>query len=277
MYLASCKNFQNQIHAVWPSRRIYWLTHSRALHCTWCYYNYVYHAELCAAYINTGVCLSSYTDGSFTSLHMCKIFCYISRKQLHVLTLSICGRLYQPRIQICIPRLQQWFNLHNPARMLLFRCDSVNFSQLKSNRKVTNLITYLNGICNITSNGTFDMQQICILLHHFALIPTVDGVPYTVSIFAENSAGNGTKCNVTDFTDELSMLHYCMHANICLAIKCLQTVILHWLTRGSNNATSWLYCIVTLGSARAWCSAMIRMTCTWTMCSRIHHSVPRKQ
>ena len=33
--------------------------------------------------------------------------------------------------------------------------------------------------------------------------PTEDGVPYIVSIFAENSAGNGTKCNVTDFTNEL--------------------------------------------------------------------------
>ena len=30
-----------------------------------------------------------------------------------------------------------------------------------------------------------------------------DGVPYNVSIFAETSAGNGTKCNVTDFTNEL--------------------------------------------------------------------------
>ena len=59
---------------------------------------------------------------------------------------------------------------------------------------------------------------------HTFLIPTADGVPYVLSVFAENSAGNGTKCNVTDFTDELSMLHYCMHANICLAIKCLQTV-----------------------------------------------------
>ena len=33
---------------------------------------------------------------------------------------------------------------------------------------------------------------------------TEDGVPYILSIFAENSAGNGTKCNVTDFTNELS-------------------------------------------------------------------------
>jgi len=30
------------------------------------------------------------------------------------------------------------------------------------------------------------------------------GVPYTVQIFAENSAGNGTRCNFTDFTDELA-------------------------------------------------------------------------
>ena len=40
---------------------------------------------------------------------------------------------------------------------------------------------------------------------------TEDGVPYTVSIFAENSAGNGTKCNVTDFTNELGMFYYCTH------------------------------------------------------------------
>ena len=32
---------------------------------------------------------------------------------------------------------------------------------------------------------------------------TGDGIPYIVSIFAESLAGNGTKCNVTDFTDEL--------------------------------------------------------------------------
>ena len=39
------------------------------------------------------------------------------------------------------------------------------------------------------------------------LISTEDGVPYIVSIFAENSAGNGTKCNVTDFTNELRKFH----------------------------------------------------------------------
>ena len=33
------------------------------------------------------------------------------------------------------------------------------------------------------------------------------GVPYTVSIFAENSAGNGTVCNFTDFTDERRKFH----------------------------------------------------------------------
>ena len=37
---------------------------------------------------------------------------------------------------------------------------------------------------------------------------TEDGVPYTVRILAENSAGNGTMCNVTDFTDELGK-SYC--------------------------------------------------------------------
>ena len=40
-------------------------------------------------------------------------------------------------------------------------------------------------------------------------IPTEAGVPYIVSIFAENAAGNGTKCNVTDFTDELCKFHCC--------------------------------------------------------------------
>ena len=37
---------------------------------------------------------------------------------------------------------------------------------------------------------------------------TEDGVPYIVSIFAENPAGNGTKCNVTDFTNELGKSCY---------------------------------------------------------------------
>ena len=40
-----------------------------------------------------------------------------------------------------------------------------------------------------------------------ALISTVAGIPYTVRIFAENSAGNGTVCNFTDFTDELRKFH----------------------------------------------------------------------
>ena len=34
-----------------------------------------------------------------------------------------------------------------------------------------------------------------------------DGVPYNVQIFAENSAGNGTRCNFTDFTNELRKFH----------------------------------------------------------------------
>ena len=42
---------------------------------------------------------------------------------------------------------------------------------------------------------------------------TEDGVPYTVQIFAENSAGNGTVCNVTDFTNELGESH--CSASVC--------------------------------------------------------------
>ena len=44
-------------------------------------------------------------------------------------------------------------------------------------------------------------------------ISTDDGVPYTVQIFAENSAGNGTVCNVTDFTNELGESH--CSASVC--------------------------------------------------------------
>ena len=44
-------------------------------------------------------------------------------------------------------------------------------------------------------------------LHKYTSTSTGDGVPYIVSIFAENSAGNGTRCNVTDFTNELRMFH----------------------------------------------------------------------
>jgi len=42
-----------------------------------------------------------------------------------------------------------------------------------------------------------------IRLIFICIFSTEDGVPYTVQIFAENSAGNGTVCNVTDFTNEL--------------------------------------------------------------------------
>ena len=42
---------------------------------------------------------------------------------------------------------------------------------------------------------------------------TEDGVTYTFQIFAENSAGNGTVCKVTDFTDELGELH--CSASVC--------------------------------------------------------------
>ena len=44
---------------------------------------------------------------------------------------------------------------------------------------------------------------VVVVQHSSSPTLTEPGVPYIVSIFAENSAGNGTKCNVTDFTDEL--------------------------------------------------------------------------
>ena len=43
--------------------------------------------------------------------------------------------------------------------------------------------------------------------HLHVIFSTEDGVPYTLQIFAENSAGNGTVCNVTDFTNELGESH----------------------------------------------------------------------
>ena len=45
------------------------------------------------------------------------------------------------------------------------------------------------------------------VLYLYSSHSTEGGVPYIVSIFAENSAGNGTKCNVTDFTNELRKFH----------------------------------------------------------------------
>ena len=48
--------------------------------------------------------------------------------------------------------------------------------------------------------------------------PTEAGVPYIVSIFAENSAGNGTKCNVTDFTDELGECWYTITKQLQLGL-----------------------------------------------------------
>ena len=67
---------------------------------------------------------------------------------------------------------------------------------------------------DLDSSQLREFQHICgfCLLNVFTVVviqhsssPTLTepGVPYTVCIFAENSAGNGTKCNVTDFTDEL--------------------------------------------------------------------------
>ena len=38
-------------------------------------------------------------------------------------------------------RLQQQFNLQKPAGIILFRCDSINFPNVQSNRKVTNQFT----------------------------------------------------------------------------------------------------------------------------------------
>ena len=56
----------------------------------------------------------------------------------------------------------------------------------------------------------FGAVNYVVLLPHTSIYPptpTEDGVPYIVSIFAENSVGNGTKCNVTDFTNELGTFH----------------------------------------------------------------------
>ena len=47
---------------------------------------------------------------------------------------------------------------------------------------------------------------------------TVDGVPYNAQIFAENSAGNGTQCNFTDFTNELGKFHGYMWAFLSILL-----------------------------------------------------------
>ena len=63
---------------------------------------------------------------------------------------------------------------------------------------------------------TWDYHIIVGMLYPYTytfLIATADGVPYVLSVFSENSAGNGTKCNVTDFTNELSESHYAVHTN----------------------------------------------------------------
>ena len=62
--------------------------------------------------------------------------------------------------------------------------------------------------CQDNCDFYFNMANVA-LLHPSPPTPTEDGVPYIVSIFAENSAGNGTKCNVTDFTNELRKFHCC--------------------------------------------------------------------
>ena len=57
-----------------------------------------------------------------------------------------------------------------------------------------------------------DISYVCQVDFHLQFF-TEDGVPYTVQIFAENSAGNGTVCNVTDFTNELGEFH--CSASVC--------------------------------------------------------------
>jgi len=58
--------------------------------------------------------------------------------------------------------------------------------------------------------GLISLTYVCqvdFCLH--IIFSTEDGVPYTVQIFAENSAGSGTVCNVTDFTNELGESFFC--------------------------------------------------------------------
>jgi len=58
------------------------------------------------------------------------------------------------------------------------------------------------------------------------MFSTEDGVPYTVQIFAENSAGNGTVCNVTDFTNELGESHCSTSVCDCLFSSSVLTVLM---------------------------------------------------
>ena len=55
--------------------------------------------------------------------------------------------------------------------------------------------------CNIIVASVY--CWVVVVQHSSPPTLTEAGVPYIVSIFAESLAGNGTKCNVTDFTDEL--------------------------------------------------------------------------
>ena len=62
IYLATCKCFQNQIYAARPSGGIYELTHSHSLpFALYFMLLYVYHTEVFATYINTRICLPSYS------------------------------------------------------------------------------------------------------------------------------------------------------------------------------------------------------------------------
>ena len=60
-------------------------------------------------------------------------------------------------------------------------------------------------------------------MYCIGLISTGAGIPYTIWIFAENSAGNGTVCNFTDFTNELRKFH-------CLS----------FVTRLQTSASAWI-------------------------------------
>ena len=37
---------------------------------------------------------------------------------------------------------------------------------------------------------------------HYHHVPTETGVPYDVRVFAENGAGKGSSCTITDFAEE---------------------------------------------------------------------------
>ena len=89
---------------------------------------------------------------------------------------------------------------------------------------------FLDCICSMTSNGTLWHATCMYSVIPLALISTEDGVPYTVSIFAENSAGNGTVCNFTDFTNELCKFH----SLSLMHVLCIKTPLCVWCRDGVN-------------------------------------------